>query len=271
MRKMIPPGPYLLLMGDPGTGKSLIGRALAAHLTNLYKQHHITLKDVLCWANTVIPSEPRISCRDAGEGKKQVIWEKRKHEKTQKAKSLFTRILTYFMAAIGISFVAAGFYLLWPYLQAYFAGLISLNFLINVFIQIGSITFLPAGLMMIFLVLIMFMGRMGITGGAKGISGAEQSDAPKLLIDNSAAVAPFIDATGHKSAQLFGSIAWDPLQTCGLGTPEHQRSAAGDVHKANLGILYIDEIKNLYQDEAITLLTVLEEGQLPITLRGSFH
>jgi Lon-like ATP-dependent protease len=38
-----------------------------------------------------------------------------------------------------------------------------------------------------------------------------------------------------------------------------------------LGILYIDEIKNLDQEEAVTLLTVLEEGQLPITLRGRFN
>ena len=30
-RNMVSPGPYLLLLGDPGTGKSLIGRALAAH------------------------------------------------------------------------------------------------------------------------------------------------------------------------------------------------------------------------------------------------
>jgi Lon-like ATP-dependent protease len=35
-----------------------------------------------------------------------------------------------------------------------------------------------------------------------------------------------------------------------------------------LGILFIDEIKNLNPSEAITLLTVLEDGQLPITLRS---
>jgi Lon-like ATP-dependent protease len=32
--------------------------------------------------------------------------------------------------------------------------------------------------------------------------------------------------------------------------------------------LYIDEIKNMAPDEAITLLTVLEDGQLPITMRS---
>lgn len=83
---------------------------------------------------------------------------------------------------------------------------------------------------------------------------------------------PFITHnTGHGSAQLFGSIAWDPYQTGGLGTPEHQRVSAGDVHRAHLGILFIDEIKNLTGAEAITLLTVLEEGQIPIALRSLFH
>jgi Lon-like ATP-dependent protease len=90
-------------------------------------------------------------------------------------------------------------------------------------------------------------------------------------VDNSSGHAPFVDATGHKSAQLFGSVAWDPFQTGGLGTPEHQRVTAGDVHVASLGILYIDEIKNLDPEEAVTLLTVLEDGQLPITLRGRWH
>ena len=83
--------------------------------------------------------------------------------------------------------------------------------------------------------------------------------------------APFVDATGHASAQLFGSIAWDPFQTGGMGTPEHQRVSAGDVHNASLGILYIDEIKNLAPEDAVTLLTVLEDGQLPIALRGRWN
>ena len=101
-----------------------------------------------------------------------------------------------------------------------------------------------------------------------GIGGAQQSNVPKLIVDNSSNHAPFIDATGHRASQLFGDIAWDPYQTGGLGTPEHQRVTAGDVHRAALGILYIDEIKNLDPIEAITLLTVLEDGQLPITTRG---
>jgi len=279
-KKFIPAGPYLLLLGDAGTGKSLIGRALASHLTDLYESAKVKLRDVLCWQNKLIPSEPKVSIHKAGEGKKIVRKEKLKHSKKQKMFSGIMSFLKYFMLAVGILFITIGTYWLWgsycDWLDniplgygAYAQDVPLMDWMMQKFISIGSITFLPAGMMMIFLFLILVLGRMGsFGGGGKGISGSEASEAPKLIIDNSEKVAPFIDATGHKTAQLFGSIAWDPLQTGGLGTPEHQRTTAGDVHKANLGILYIDEIKNLHAEEAVTLLTVLEEGQLPITLRS---
>ncbi|MFQ6074444.1 MAG: hypothetical protein ACE5KC_04405, partial [Candidatus Bathyarchaeia archaeon] len=79
--KAVPPGPYLLLLGDPGTGKSLIGRALAAHLTELYKKHRIQLQDVICWPNAIAPSEPKISCHSAGEAKKIIFKQKLKEAK----------------------------------------------------------------------------------------------------------------------------------------------------------------------------------------------
>ncbi|MCK4482388.1 AAA family ATPase, partial [Candidatus Bathyarchaeota archaeon] len=133
------------------------------------------------------------------------------------------------------------------------------------------LTFIPGGSLIFFGVFIWWFSRLGGLGGLKGIGGAKQTDVPKLIVDNSSGHAPFVDATGHRSAQLFGSIAWDPYQTGGLGTPEHQRVTAGDVHRASLGILYIDEIKNLNPEEAVTLLTVLEDGQLAITVRDRFH
>jgi len=277
-KKFIPPGPYLMLLGDPGTGKSLIGRALAGHLTRLYEKRAITLKDVICWPNKLIPSEPKISVVDAGKGSAIIRKEKLKQGKKRRLKNILIKFVTGFMTTVATIFVSIGMFWLWQSYNLWhaFNGYVGpfgtyiplLDYMLQRFISIGSTTFLPAGMMLIFLILIIFMGRFGMMGGTKGIGGSEQTEAPKLLVNNSQEVAPFVDATGHKSAQLFGSIAWDPLQTGGLGTPEHQRTSAGDVHKANLGILYIDEIKNLHAEEAVTLLTVLEEGQLPITLRS---
>ena len=66
-KNTISPGPYLLLLGDPGTGKSLIGRALSEKLTQIYKENGIKLFDVLCWKNRVLPSQPEISIHKADE------------------------------------------------------------------------------------------------------------------------------------------------------------------------------------------------------------
>jgi len=227
-KKFIPAGPYLLLLGDAGTGKSLIGRALASKLTELYKKHGIVLRDVLCWANNTIPSEPKISIHKANEGKKLVRKEKMKYNKQKAAMGGFIKFLTYFLAAVGILFITIGCFLMW---NAYTSWLDNINgvqiqfqgdfmkYFMYSFIDIGSMTFLPAGIMLIFLVLILVLGRFGMGGGAtQGISGTQKSDAPKLIVDNSGKSAPFIDATGHKSAQLFGSIAWDPFQGYSLDT-----------------------------------------------------
>jgi Lon-like ATP-dependent protease len=260
----------------------LIGRALSVHLTDLYKKEDIPLQDVVCWQNDIIPSEPKISCHPAGEGKKIILKQKLKEAKQMFLQRLGVKAVIYLMIIVASIFMFAGFYYLWQEkvawdlnspgafgepVQTVNNGDFS-KFMIDNFVSIGSITFLPAGMMLMFLILVTVLGRFGVMGGAKGIGGAKATKVPKFIVDNSKKVAPFIDATGHGSAQLFGSIAWDPLQTGGLGTPEHQRVSAGDVHRAHLGILYIDEIKNMAPDEAITLLTVLEDGQLPITMRS---
>ncbi|MCZ2809163.1 MAG: AAA family ATPase [Candidatus Bathyarchaeota archaeon] len=282
--KAAPPGPYLLLLGDPGTGKSLIGRALSVHLTERYKKEDIQLQDAVCWQNDIVPSEPKISCHPAGEGKRIILKGKLKEAKKLFLQRLGVKFIIYLMIIVASIFMFAGFYYLWQEKLSWDTNALTGfgepiqtvhngdfgKFMIDNFVSIGSITFLPAGMMLMFLILVTVLGRFGVLGSAKGIGGAKATKVPKFIVDNSKKVAPFIDATGHGSAQLFGSIAWDPLQTGGLGTPEHQRVTAGDVHRAHLGVLYIDEIKNMQPDEAITLLTVLEDGQLPITLRSRF-
>jgi len=283
-KTVISPGPYLLLLGDPGTGKSLIGKALAEKLTQVYKENGIRLPDILCWKNMVLPSQPKISIHKAGEGKKIQQREQLKELKRKFVTKIGLKALQMFMILIGVFLICLGFYFMlqaWQIwqanpvtgggglLQSYYDSFP--DFLIQKFVGLVPITFIPGGSLIFFGVFLWWFSKLGGLSNMKGIGGAQQSDVPKLIVDNTPGHAPFIDATGHRSAQLFGSIAWDPYQTGGLGTPEHQRVSAGDVHTASLGILYIDEIKNLDPEEAITLLTVLEEGQLPITLRGRFH
>ena len=283
-KTMISPGPYLLLLGDPGTGKSLIGRALAEKLTQVYKEKGIKLFDVLAWKNSALPSQPKISIHKAGEGKKIIKREQLKELKRKFITKVGLKGLQIFLILMGLFLMGLGFYFMYqawqtwnanpPYLgeplQQHYNNSFT-DYLADRFVALVPLTFIPGGSLIFFGVFIWWFTKIGGLGSLRGIGGARQSDVPKLIVDNSSGHAPFVDATGHRNAQLFGSIAWDPYQTGGLGTPEHQRVTAGDVHRASLGILYIDEIKNLNSDEAVTLLTVLEDGQLPITLRGKWH
>jgi Lon-like ATP-dependent protease len=283
-KTVISPGPYLLLLGDPGTGKSLIGKALAEKLTQVYKENGIKLFDVLSWKNAALPSQPKISIHKGGEGKKVQQVEARKELKRKFITKVGLKGLQAFLILMGLFLLSLGFYFIVQAWQTWEANPMYLgtplretynnsfaDYLIARFVGLVPLTFIPGGSLIFFGVFIWWFSRLGGLGNMKGIAGAQQTDVPKMIVDNTPGRAPFVDATGHRSAQLFGSIAWDPYQTGGLGTPEHQRVSSGDVHVASLGILYIDEIKNLDPEECVTLLTVLEDGQLPITLRGKLH
>jgi Lon-like ATP-dependent protease len=283
-KTVISPGPYLLLLGDPGTGKSLLGRALSEKLTQVYEENGIRLFDAVCWKNPTLPSQPRVSIHKAGEGKKILQAEQFRELKRKFTTKFGLKAIQVFMLVLGLFLMGLGFFFMiqawqtWvanpPYLgetlQTFYNNSF-LDYFIGKFVGLVPMTFIPGGSLVFFSIFIWWFSRIGGLGNLRGIGGAQQTEVPKLIVDNSSGQAPFVDATGHMNAQLFGSVAWDPFQTGGLGTPEHQRVTAGDVHVASLGILYIDEIKNLDLEEAVTLLSVLEDGQLPITLRGKWH
>lgn len=89
---------------------------------------------------------------------------------------------------------------------------------------------------------------------------------PKLLVDNSGNIkAPFVDGTGTKAGALLGDVKHDPLQSGGLGTPPHLRVEAGSVHKANKGVLFIDEIASLKLNWQQEILTAMQEKRYSIT------
>jgi lon-related putative ATP-dependent protease len=290
--KVLTPGPYLLLLGDPGTGKSLIGRAMAEYLTQVYEENKIERFDVLCWKNKLLPGQPKITIHPGGEGVKTLQKEAKRMARKGALKKWGFRGLVAMLGALGGGILGIAMYALlgpwlmnqvatWSTSQGYMLGPVQAVFAGNIFnylsqYLLGYAPLLGIGATLLFSAFFIFyIGRLfmggGMFGGGKGTGGAEQTDAPKLLVNNGSKYVPFIDATGHGSAQLFGSVAWDPYQTGGLGTPEHQRVTAGDVHRASQGILYIDEIKNLNPQEAITLLSVMEDGAIPIAMRSSMH
>ncbi len=89
---------------------------------------------------------------------------------------------------------------------------------------------------------------------------------PKLIVDNSEKFnAPFIDATSSRAGSLLGDIKHDPLQSGGLGTPAHLRVEAGAIHNANKGVLFIDEIASMKLNWQQEILTAMQEKKYPIT------
>ena len=96
--------------------------------------------------------------------------------------------------------------------------------------------------------------------------GNQKIEAPKIVVDNyGKKQAPFWDATGAHAGALLGDVLHDPLQSGGLGTPAHERVVAGLIHKANMGVLFVDEIATLDPMTQQELLTSLQEGKYSIT------
>jgi ATP-dependent Lon protease len=89
---------------------------------------------------------------------------------------------------------------------------------------------------------------------------------PKLLVNNeNNKTAPFVDATGAHAGALLGDVRHDPYQSGGLGTPAHERVEAGMIHRANKGVLYIDEIGTMQMKTQQELLTAMQEKKYSIT------
>lgn len=131
-------------------------------------------------------------------------------------------------------------------------------------------TEIPESLKLLAVVTVLGLGLLFIISNATSGLGrrlmiTEQTN-PKLIVDNSERfTAPFIDATGSRAGSLLGDIKHDPLQSGGLGTPAHLRVEAGAIHQANRGVLFIDEIASLKLNWQQEILTAMQEKKYSIT------
>jgi len=224
----------VLLIGSPGTGKSLLSRALADLLPKE------KLIDIVAYANISDENVPLIKAYQKGEGKRVVNIARLQAMSSFRNQNilififvLIATILPYYLYANNV----------FPFDSPiiYAASMIT-----SIVMVIGFMLFLNVSRKMV---------KMG-----------NQAQIPKLLIDNSEKKkAPFYDATGAHAGALLGDVLHDPLQSGGLGTPAHERLIPGMVHRASGGVLFIDEISTLTPHSQQELLTSLQEKKYPIT------
>ncbi len=170
---------HVLLIGDPGTGKSMLGFALAELLPKS------ELKDILSYFNPNDENTPLIKELPAGQGRDEA-----KKYQLSGSQGMKNNNFLLFIVAI-ITLIAP-----WWIRYRYQSDIMFAAFFI------GGMMFLAA------VSLIMGMGQRMFR--------FSQEIAPKLIVDNfGKKQAPFYDVTGSHAGALLGDVLHDPFQSLG--------------------------------------------------------
>ncbi|MCL9812871.1 ATP-dependent protease LonB [Natranaeroarchaeum aerophilus] len=207
---------HVMMIGSPGTGKSMLAKAMS-HL--LPKED---LQDVLVYHNPDDGNEPKVRTVPAGKGEQIIDAHKEEARKRNQLRTFLMLIIV--VIILGYTIIS------------------------NASILLGIIAAIA--------VYILF--RYTQRGSDAVI--------PNMIVNaTDQTTAPFEDATGAHAGALLGDVRHDPFQSGGMETPSHDRVEPGAIHKANKGVLFVDEINTLDVRSQQKLMTAIQEGEFSIT------
>ncbi|MHB8633115.1 MAG: ATP-dependent protease LonB [Thermoplasmatota archaeon] len=217
---------HLLLLGDPGTGKSMIAKAMAQILPPA------PLDDVLCLPNPKDQNTPRVEVLPGGQGRERA----QRMVKKARVRARWQAGLEWGLSGVLVLGGLAAF--------LFYGG--TAGIMVSVLCFIGAVLFL------------FFARQMGNRPTREVPNLLIERPA-------GSSQAPYVDATGSHHGALLGDVRHDPFQSGGLQTPTHQRVEPGAIHRAHKGLLYIDEINVLRMESQQALLTAMQDHRYAIT------
>ncbi len=238
---------HLILVGPPGTGKSLIARAMASVLPA--PKQEISVMD-----NPERPERPLVEVRgDAAASRDEGV---------RAGKEVPARDVPLTIAErLGLRCRRCGVLLPGPVVACGVCG----AYVRREDGRIASTARLPSGEP------VTIFYSIGPQGRPLALTEAEVRKEEESLRRSRRKVLlplkrnPFVQAGGASEAELLGDVAHDPYGGRGeLGTPAFMRVLPGAVHEAHEGVLFIDELASLGALQR-HLLTAMQDRSYPIS------